>query len=183
MAVAIDTVIANASTERSIEKLNSIGIGNTVDPNPDSAVPGPPGNQESERAAGDRQQQRFRQQLPEQPGAAGADRRPNRELALPHGAPRQQQVGDVAARDQQHQADRRQQARARGPDVTIEHGMKADARHRHDARRHAFVRGRVLCGQPRKDRVGLRAHFFDRSAFGEPALDEQPSMCRDARGG
>ena len=39
MAVAIDTVIANASTERSIEKLNSIGIGNTVDPNPDRACP------------------------------------------------------------------------------------------------------------------------------------------------
>ena len=39
----------------------------------------------------------------------------------------------------------------------------------------SFVAGYVAA-QPREDRVDLRARFFDRSAFGQPALDEQPSI-------
>ena len=46
--------------------------------------------------------QRLDQQLPDHAAAAGAERGPDRQLLLARRAARQQQVGDVYARDQQH---------------------------------------------------------------------------------
>ena len=66
-----------------------------------------------EQHAGDRpagaQQGALGQQLPDDASAAGAEDRAQRQLALPGDRPRQQQVRDVRAGDQQHEADRRQQ--------------------------------------------------------------------------
>ena len=53
----------------------------------------------------DRQQHALGQQLADDAPAAGAEREPDRDLAPPRRGRRQQQVGDVGARDQQHGAD------------------------------------------------------------------------------
>ena len=45
----------------------------------------------------------FRQQLPDDPGAAGAYREPQRDFGTPRAGARQQQVRDVRAADEQHQ--------------------------------------------------------------------------------
>ena len=110
---------------------------------------------DARRAAEHGQQQRLGEQLSEQPGAAGADRRANRQLALPRRAAREQHARDVGAGNQQHEADRREQPRARGLDVAVEHGVEAHALRRHDARRDVVIRRRVRRGEPREDRVDL----------------------------
>ena len=72
-----------------------------------------PGEPKPEHAAGDGDQHALRQQLPEQPATAGAERRAERELTgAPHG-PRERQVGDIRAREQKHQS--------RGTGERIEH--------------------------------------------------------------
>ena len=86
-----------------------------------------PGRDEKPRHRADhRQQQAFRQQLADEPPAAGAERRPHRELALARGRACEQQVGDVRARDEQHEADGAQQQQQRGPrvfdDVAVQRG-------------------------------------------------------------
>ena len=53
----------------------------------------------------EREHDAFGEQLADDPAAAGAERCTNGELAGARGAARQQQVGDVAARDEQHEAD------------------------------------------------------------------------------
>ena len=68
-----------------------------------------PDDDPRQRNAGDaadrRQQHAFGQQLPDEAPAARADGQPHRELAPPRRGPRQQQVRDVRAGDQQHGAD------------------------------------------------------------------------------
>ena len=54
-------------------------------------------------------QQALRQQLTDDAPARRADREANGDLALARGGARQHQVREVGARDQQHQAGRRQQ--------------------------------------------------------------------------
>ena len=53
-------------------------------------------------AAEHRQQHAFREQLPNEPPPARAQRHAHRDLALAHGGAREQQVGDVRARDEEH---------------------------------------------------------------------------------
>ena len=60
-------------------------------------------------AGGEREDQALGQQLPHQPPAARAERRADGHLALARRRPRQQQVRDVRARDQQQQPDRAEQ--------------------------------------------------------------------------
>ena len=57
-------------------------------------------------AADESEQQAFGQQLPDQAPARGTEGRADRELLLPRCRPRQQQIGDVRADDQQHETDR-----------------------------------------------------------------------------
>ena len=64
---------------------------------------------EAEHAADDRQQHALGHELAQQPAAAGAERGAHRELAMPRLGARQQQVGEVGARDQQHERHRRLQ--------------------------------------------------------------------------
>ena len=56
-------------------------------------------------ATGDGQQHALGEELLDQTTPAGADRQPHGNLLAPRARPRQQQVGDVAARDEQDQAD------------------------------------------------------------------------------
>ena len=69
-----------------------------------------PGGEREPRGGGDqREDEALGQELPDHPAAAGAERGANRHLPGPRGPAREQQVGDVAARDQQDEADRPEQ--------------------------------------------------------------------------
>ena len=68
---------------------------------------------DAEHAAGPRHQQALGEQLPNQASATGAERQAQRELAPPRHRARQQQHGDVGARDQQHEADHAHQQQQR----------------------------------------------------------------------
>jgi hypothetical protein len=61
---------------------------------------------EAERATHEREQDAFGQELAQQASASGAERRADRKLAAPCFGAREQQVGQVRARDQQYEADR-----------------------------------------------------------------------------
>jgi hypothetical protein len=113
----------------------------------------------AEQHAGDgaqqRQQHALGQQLAQHARAAGPEREPHGDLALPVGGAREQQVRDVRARDQQHEGDRAQQQHQRGAHVA-DHGLVQ----RLD--RHALlgVRVRVLLGEPRGDRLDVGARLL-----------------------
>jgi hypothetical protein len=78
----------------------------------------------AECAADERKQHTFGQKLTQQPEAAGAEGRTDRELFLPRLGPRQNQVREVGAGDQQNEADRalqHPQRRADGADdITLQ---------------------------------------------------------------
>ena len=65
--------------------------------------------QNAEPGAGKRQQQRFSQQLANDPYPAGADRGSHREFVLSGGGSREKQNRDVGAADQQQQGNRTEQ--------------------------------------------------------------------------
>ena len=60
-----------------------------------------PRHHQPRRAARQGEYQAFRQQLSEDPPAAGAEGGPDRHLALAHGGAREEQAGDVDARHEQ----------------------------------------------------------------------------------
>ena len=64
-----------------------------------------PAHEQPEHAAGEREDDAFGQQLPDDAAARSADGGADRDLAPAAGRAHQQQVGDVGARDQQHEAD------------------------------------------------------------------------------
>ena len=82
---------------------------------------------EAEHASRAGQQHALGQQLTDNASATGADRGSDRELALPARRSREQQVGHVAARDQQHQRDRAEQHQQRRS-----HVARRRLAHRHD---------------------------------------------------
>ncbi len=68
-------------------------------------------------------------ELPHQPSAAGAKRRPHRQFATARRAAREQQAGDVGAGDQQHQrdgAEQHEQRRACFADQQLEQRRRAE---------------------------------------------------------
>ena len=102
--VAIDTPSVKSSTSGSTA--TSLVRGRLVGYARTSACTPARASTQPKRAAGDRQQHAFGHELPEQPAAAGAKRRAHRELAVTCLGARQQQVREVRAGDQQHEADR-----------------------------------------------------------------------------
>ena len=62
-------------------------------------------DEQAEQCAGAREQQAFGQQLPRDPQSRRAERDAQAELVPSRSGPGQQQVGEVRARDQQHQRD------------------------------------------------------------------------------
>ena len=71
----------------------------------------PDREQNARQSAGRGQQQALEQQLTDQTATAGADREANRDLTLSAGRAREQQPGEVRARNQQDDADDRHQGR------------------------------------------------------------------------
>ena len=79
----------------------------------------PQSNQDANAAAEPGQQQAFGQELLDHAAAPGAERESYRHFAAAPGGPRQQQVGDVGAGDDQHEADGREQHEEREPKVPV----------------------------------------------------------------
>ena len=71
------------------------------------------------------------QQLPRDAGSRRAEGGANAHLGLPPGRPGEQQVGDVRAGDEQHEADRRQQNERRIPHLRHDDFMEAPHPRRH----------------------------------------------------
>jgi hypothetical protein len=59
----------------------------------------------AEKTASAHEQDRFGEELAEQPGSRGAQRGADRHLSIAAGVLHEQQIGDVCARDQQNQRD------------------------------------------------------------------------------
>ena len=64
---------------------------------------------QAEAGAGHAEHHRLGDQLPQQPGAPGAERRADSQLPVPRRPAREQQVRDVAAGDEQHETNRAEQ--------------------------------------------------------------------------
>ncbi len=86
--------------------------------------------------AGQAQQRALDQQLTDEPAPARSQRHAHRDLAIPSRRPHQQQIGEVGARHQQHEANHdRQQPRDR-VERRIDHRVQpyfVDGQHHHSA--------------------------------------------------
>jgi hypothetical protein len=132
---------------------------------------------ESEGAAGRREHDAFCKELPHQPPPAGADREPHRHLAPARARPRQQQVGDVGARDRQHRAD--------DPEEQPRHRDQLRPLSRHvvvDPPQHEAVLRRVRDAQAigrRRDRHVGRLGLRFRDARLQTRDGEEPTVAAD----
>ncbi len=99
------------------------------------------------------QQQGFRERLPDQPRAAGAQSGPKAHLPLPGRGARQQNIGHVHARQQQHQRGQNQKERRDYADHIVCLRLWARQLLAIDAHRDVLVGGRVLFRQARGDDV------------------------------
>ena len=124
------------------------------------------------------QDQALGQELADQPSPAGSERRPDGELALPRGAGGQQQVGQVGAGDEQHDADGRSEHQQAAP---------RSSHHRLEQRRHphrlAVVAGRELLLQAGGDGGEVGARLVERRRRRQPAhaADEVPAAIGGGR--
>ena len=109
---------------------------------------------------------------------AGSERRPHGELALPRGAGGQQQVGQVGAGDEQHDADGRSEHQQAAPRAS--HHRLEQRRHPH---RLAVVAGRELLLQPGGDGGEVGARLVERRRRRQPAhaADEVPAAIGGGR--
>ena len=91
--------------------------------------------------------------------APGAQRASDRNLAFARSHPRQRQVGEVRARDQQHEPDRRQQHPQRALHVADDAVVKW-----REIYPHSGIRVGILLLQPRGDDIHLGLHLRDANA-------------------
>ena len=117
----------------------------------DQAAKPPPRDEHAEGAADARQQHAFGKKLADDAAAAGAERQPDGDLGASHRTAREQETGDVGARDQQRQQHRRSEGEQPLPRPS-EQGLVQ----RHDARAPSRAFGE-LRGELRADgrQVGL----------------------------
>ena len=83
----------------------------------DQRARAPVGDDEPRDSAGHAEHDALGQELLHEPPASGAERRPHGHLARAAVRPREQEVGDVDARDEQHERDRAEQDQQRRPDA------------------------------------------------------------------
>ncbi len=74
-------------------------------------------SRQSARAADAREDEALGEQLAHEPRASGAERGADRELAVARGRPREQEVGDVGAGNEEHEGDGAGEDEQRGTDV------------------------------------------------------------------
>ena len=132
----------------------------------------------SERDAGERaeggEHEAFGEELLDQAPPAGADGQPDPDLTLASRRAREEHVGDVCARHQQHQANRDHQTSRHRAEHAVGHGVNANVGRRGD--RALLVRLRIRPGQLRHQHLQVR--FGSRRGFAvfEAPLHEQPSL-------
>ena len=117
------------------------------------------GEKQSERAAGDREHDGLGEDRPDDARAAGPEGRAHRDLLAPRDRAGENEVGDVGARDQEHEAHGPEQDEQRRPDVADEVLVEGQ-----DGGAPALVVRRVLRGQPGRDGVHLGPRRIQRDA-------------------
>ena len=122
------------------------------------------GHDETRRRTHDREHESLRQQLRHGAPPARSQRRPNRHLFRSNEGPSQQQVGDIRTSNEQHAK--------HGTQHRVQHGdafvadEQVDLAHGLDP--HAFIRLRILRGEPPGDRRHLGLRLLERDAIFEP---------------
>ena len=104
-AVASVTASVKSSMRVSIERSSGTASGAGRDHAQKQMRLAPEARPDAQRAACEREHQAFGEQLADEACTLRAQGLPYGELARPRSGARQQQVGDVGAGDQQHQAD------------------------------------------------------------------------------
>ena len=115
-----------------------------------------------------REHEALGQHLADEPALPRAERGADRQLAIAAGGAHQQQVGDVRARDEQHQQDEDLEEVERRPEIADEliadrHGVAAEA-----ARARERLPLRQAFEHAIDDRLHLRVDLLDRRARLEP---------------
>ena len=128
------------------------------------------GEGEADHAADRRQHDALGEELGEEATSGRAHRRTDRHFALPRRAAREQQVGDVGARDQQHEPDRAEHHPQRGHQVRREEVVLE----RLDAGAPAGVRCGELLGDLFRDGHHVGIGLRQRHPALETPHDQQP---------
>ena len=87
------------------------------------------GHQQAENAAEDSDQDAFGEELADEAGPAGAEGGADGDFFLASGGAGEQEVGDVGAGDEQHEADRAEQHEHGAADIAYDHFLDADDGH------------------------------------------------------
>ena len=131
--------------------------------------------QEPEASAGEGEDDAFGEHLEDEAPPAGAERRPDGDFLAAHRRAHQQQVGDVGARDQDHDGDGREERQQRRPDARDDAFLQAD-----DLR--GFVRAvlGILHRQAFGDGLHLGAGLLHGDAWLQPCDDgeKMSAACR-----
>ncbi len=135
------------------------------------------GEDEPKHAAHDREDQTLREELPDQPAAAGPERGADRELPAATLGSHEEKVGDIGTGDDQQEAHRAEQDEKRRPDGADERvGQRLDA----EAEPHV---GRICVGilgdEPANQRRQLTLRVGDRDA--RPETGDRVEIVRRAR--
>ena len=93
------------------------GAGHLAARQREQAVDAPAREEHAQRSAGQGQHEAFRQELSDEPGARGAEGRPDRHLPFAGAAPGEQEIRDVHAGDQKKKAHGPEQNEDRRPNV------------------------------------------------------------------
>ncbi len=128
------------------------------------------GHQRTERAAADRQQRRFAEEMDHQPRAVGAERRAHRHFLRASDSTNQQQVGDVDTGDQQEQPDRRHERddrRAKVADDELRQAKRCAVQHALGPGRLSKERAQLVGGGTRRSQ----------SVPGDPPCRSPRSSC------
>ena len=141
---------------------------NAVATYPDEQPRRPISEHQPERAADRREHERLGDDLADEDGAIGAERRPDRQLLAPRGGSPEHQVAEVGAGDQQHEADRCEQDHERTLDVAHELTVE-----RNDVDAEALI-GRVGLFEAGGDPGHLGLGLFHRDPGLQPADHRQP---------
>ena len=115
----------------------------------------------------------FRQQLPDDARARGPEAEADRDLAVPRAGPCQQQVREVRARDQQHDACRREQHPERMLVRLAQHRVAGAARRRCERER---LVARRAGGRIRRRNRGLEDAWGDGLQLRGGALERPPGL-------
>ena len=140
----------------------------------------------TEKASDDGKDEALRDQLSQDPPAAGADGETDRDLTLTRRSSRQQEVGDVRADDQQEDADSDGEHAKRRParrDQLFFDRLRVETPHARRQRLREQARRRFGT-QPLADGIGFLRRSLDRHAIAQASDDAagEPSACRGVFG-